>query len=193
MIHDFTINKVLSLSNIKRCGIIDTSKEQSVAEHSYNVAMICIEIFNRVPKEDVEYAMRQNVIEFALAHDLSEIVTGDIPTPFKKELGDAMKKVEQSLFPKITLHKESLTELEVDILKAADLIDAVRFIGKYGMGSEIPNIVNEILDNLRICVKKIKGSYGKAVYGVAIEVIGDTFSLLDPKIRAMYSFGGEEK
>jgi putative hydrolases of HD superfamily len=72
------------LKQLKRQGWIDrgVGQPESVADHSYRVALMTLVISTRDPDIDVERAVR-----LALVHDLPESLTGDI-TPFDDRLND---------------------------------------------------------------------------------------------------------
>jgi putative hydrolases of HD superfamily len=72
------------LKQLKRQGWIDRGVDQpeSVADHSYRVALMTLVVGTRDPDIDVERAVR-----LALVHDLPESLTGDI-TPFDDRLND---------------------------------------------------------------------------------------------------------
>lgn len=173
MIFDFSMLDALRLSSIKRCGIIEMYRDQSVAEHSYNVAMLCMEIMNQMNPADVEFGMKQNIIEWALVHDLTEVVTGDIPTPFKEAISEDIKRYEEVCFPKISVHKKSLSELELTIVKIADLLDAFQFITKYCADSRVSDIVSEIHEKLTACEESLPSKFREAVHLVSNQVISD--------------------
>ncbi len=70
----------LRCSIIKRWGIIKTSREQSVAEHSFNVAIITGKLCDML---EIDGNAKNGVIAEAILHDTDEVYTGDIPTPAK--------------------------------------------------------------------------------------------------------------
>lgn len=77
-----------NLADIKRWAIVRTTREQSVAEHSYYVALM-------VPRLLMEYGyndppLLMEAVTHALTHDMSEVMTGDIATPIKKRLPDGV-------------------------------------------------------------------------------------------------------
>lgn len=71
----------LRASSVSRWHIVRTVNHQSVAEHSFNVAMIAMEIGNRLGYQN----WREKIAVAALEHDLDEIHAGDIPTPAKPQ------------------------------------------------------------------------------------------------------------
>lgn len=80
------------LSDIKRLHMHQLRKPQSVAEHSYNLAMFlhkAASVLNAsnspAARVDLTY-----LLERALFHDLPEAVTGDIPWPTKKVINELL-------------------------------------------------------------------------------------------------------
>lgn len=148
MIFDFSFEEVMRLSNIKRWGIVEMSRTQSVAEHSYNVAMISAMIVDRLPNEVKSSGLREIVINWSLVHDLPELVTGDIPTPIKGLIKTSLDGAEKDLFPEITAHKESMCKLSRAICKIADLMEAIQFANKFCIDSRKKEIIDEMKWNL---------------------------------------------
>lgn len=69
------------LQHVPRWSIIRTIRQQSVAEHSYYVALYAKVIAKYVGLDPIESA---TLIWGALLHDMEEMITGDIPTPSKR-------------------------------------------------------------------------------------------------------------
>ena len=90
------------LSGVQRLHHFKTLFPQSVAEHSYNVAMILTEFYNALPGKVVHgYGIQlHRLLLRALYHDLPEGVTGDIPYPvtthLKTKLGVDWEELETS-------------------------------------------------------------------------------------------------
>jgi len=74
------ISDMMRAQYVKRFHIVHTIKHQSIAEHSFNVAMISrrIAIEMGYDEDDVKTIMLAGLV-----HDLDEVITGDIPTPTK--------------------------------------------------------------------------------------------------------------
>lgn len=126
-----TARDVYRTSDVKRWGIVRTSREQTVAEHSYHVAMIACRICNLVGEDP------NRVLWTALTHDLPEVMTGDIATPLKDLLGEEVNTRLKDLENKMTLYGVKMApqdETIAQIVKLADLIEAAAFISEYGCG-----------------------------------------------------------
>lgn len=76
--------KMLNLEHVPRWVICARLKQQSVAEHSFNVAAIAGKIMEEsgAPRADVDHAIYR-----ALIHDVEEALTGDIPATAKEHNG----------------------------------------------------------------------------------------------------------
>ncbi len=126
---------------IKRWGLKRNIEEENVMEHSWQVATIAHAlgiIHNQNFKGNIDV---NKVAVTALYHDVSEIITGDLPTPvkyFSKHIQTAYKAIEAEaeqellhLLPKKMqpVYRELLLHDQVDPLigkfvKAADVISA---------------------------------------------------------------------
>ena len=114
------IQDVMRAGHIKRWNIINTTRTQTLAEHMYNVAMITHHMC-------MELDMNPNrMLTWALIHDIPEVVCGDIPTPTKrriKDMGFDMETLFETIDPTYASTKYSLSEWELQLVKAADLIE----------------------------------------------------------------------
>jgi 5'-deoxynucleotidase YfbR-like HD superfamily hydrolase len=122
-------------SSVKRWHVVKTSHPQTVAEHSFNVAIIAAELmekmYNKVPP-----AIELRVMKLALLHDIHEVHSGDIPMTAKP--------------PKHYVFEDELTPEE--IVKVADLIDNYCFIREYHVdrhGKEVAHSVYKEMMRMR--------------------------------------------
>ena len=115
MTYDMRIQDRLRAQHVKRWHIVQMAREQSLAEHSFNVAQIAREISVRL---DHSIQLRLRVVNAALDHDIEEVVRGDAPTPSKG-------KARYQITGVMTLG---------DVIKVADLIDAYIFAKEYAVG-----------------------------------------------------------
>lgn len=139
----FNFNALLArLKYIPRWSLMRQNVEEDLAQHTSEVALmahtLCLLANNKFGKAvDCE-----KVAVAALYHDVSEILTGDMPTPVKynnPQIMAAYKAVEKHAVNKLLetshpdirdslrpyLTQESLTEYEKKLLKAADKICAL--------------------------------------------------------------------
>ena len=151
---DFDFDDVMRLSSVKRWAIVEMSREQSVAEHSYNVAMIVMMLVNEMEnEEDVEVPELFTSLFWSLVHDLPELLTGDIPTPAKKHMD--LHKLDQENFPIYwEVKRRTMVTLTATIVKAADCIDALQFAKKFCVDSRREEIIKDIEDNLYAMLDK---------------------------------------
>jgi len=128
--------EILSVAEKLKCNTrhcyTSTGRHESVAEHSWRIALMAMLIAPEFPEADMN-----RVIRMCLIHDLGEAFTGDIPT-FDKTDADAQR--EDALFDRWvqTLPEENREEftallaemnaletVEAKIYKALDKMEAV--------------------------------------------------------------------
>ena len=89
---------------INRWGLMRNAREENIAEHSLEVAIIThllCEMRNRRFGGNIDVS---KAVLTALYHDVPEIITGDLPTPVKyydPGIRDAYKRVEQAAAKKL--------------------------------------------------------------------------------------------
>ena len=126
---------------IKRWGLKRNAHEENVMEHSWEVSVIAHTlalIKNRYYGGNVD---ANAIATAALYHDITEVITGDLPTPIKyhsPEISAAYKRIEHqaeiellALLPKelqadfqALIHHDQMPPEHVQIIKAADKISA---------------------------------------------------------------------
>ena len=126
---------------IKRWGLKRNAHDENVMEHSWEVAVIAHTlalIKNRYFNGRVD---ANAIATAALYHDITEVITGDLPTPIKyhsKEINNAYKQIEQqaeqellALLPddlktdfESLIQHDKIPEEHLEIIKAADKISA---------------------------------------------------------------------
>jgi len=126
---------------IKRWGLKRNAHEENVMEHSWEVSVIAHTlalIKNRYFNGCVD---ANAVAAAALYHDITEVITGDLPTPIKyhsEAIRTAYKQIEKqaeiellNLLPEklradfeVLIHQDAMPEEHKQIIKAADKISA---------------------------------------------------------------------
>jgi len=126
---------------IKRWGLKRNAYEENVMEHSWEVATIA-HALALIKNRKFNGSVDANAIAaMALYHDVTEVITGDLPTPIKyhsEPINRAYKTIEKqtrdellSILPKelqgdyrVFIHEELQPEVNQKIIKAADKISA---------------------------------------------------------------------
>jgi len=119
------------LSFVPRWTIVRRIKEQSVAEHSYYVALYAGQIADLVEWP----GNRAALLDMALRHDLDEVFLSDIPGPSKRAIVDelnASRFVDKELSRRFGKDYHTHGKAEGDewlqitaIIKVADLLEGV--------------------------------------------------------------------
>lgn len=123
---------IVRFAAVKRWHMIDTTKTQSLAEHSANVALLARYIAAKAP--DMYFGSSVAVAGYALVHDLEEVFTGDIPTLTKRHLS-GIKELEEAVLPGIFRLNPPDSQRVKTLIKICDLADGIRFIKIYGIGT----------------------------------------------------------
>ncbi len=126
---------------INRWGLMRNTRTENIAEHSLEVAFIAhalAVIGNTYFGKNID---ANKVAVFAMFHDTTEIITGDLPTPIKyyaPEIRDAYKEIESVAADQILtelpeemrsvyypiLHEE-IDEYALKLIKGADKMSAL--------------------------------------------------------------------
>ena len=119
-------------SYIHRWGIVKVDRRQNIAEHSFNVAVIARKLLEAV-YPDAPDCVRIAVMDWAILHDIPEVMTGDLSTPLKKQLEKlspgALKKIEANISPEWLEAKERAGKsCAIYIVKLADTLEAYKFL-----------------------------------------------------------------
>lgn len=120
------------LSFVPRWGVLRRVRSQSVAEHSYYVALYAGHVADLVGWNGDRGALLRS----ALVHDLPEASTGDMPGPAKRAMMDPERSVSverhymQTRFPDdfgAWLGTKGDPEIRL-LVKVADLLDEIMFL-----------------------------------------------------------------
>lgn len=125
---------------INRWGLMRNSREENIAEHSLEVAIISHLLCELRNKRFGGNVSPEKAVMLAIYHDVPEIITGDLPTPVKyysDDISAAYKKVEEAAIDKLISqipddisesYREIFSSCDVELLKivkAADKISAL--------------------------------------------------------------------
>ena len=113
---------------IKRWQLMRSMREENIMEHSQSVSILAhalVTIHNEVYGGNADVL---KVVLYAMYHETSEVMTGDLPTPIKyynRDIHSAYKELEHNACKKITktLPQEMVGAIEPYILADEDCIE----------------------------------------------------------------------
>ena len=117
------ISTILDSGYVTRFHAVPGITPQSIAEHSWGVAMILEHCYGATFDNPV-------VILKALTHDCAELVTGDVPAPMKwecPELKEPLEAVEEKFEKATGIHYRSLEQVEIDMIKVCDCLEGMQY------------------------------------------------------------------
>lgn len=163
------INDLLNLAHVVHWHTVPTRRKCSVAEHSFRVAAIVLELYDRLRNFSLCPALR-----LALVHDGPETETGDLPHTTKVLFdGDgarAWRAVESALCPWYANEYEDPGTMECRIVKIADLIECYMFICKEQVDTEGHNAEVGTREQLYRAINEANlGGLDKAVWDIIAE------------------------
>ena len=127
------ISVLLDCQYVSRWSMVGTDKESNVASHSFNVAMIAVAIYSRIPPEFQAHSYAE-VSWYALIHDVREAYTGDIPTPTKEKMRKAGFDPDM-IDPASEEDELPAPQFLRTVTKVADLVENAAFISEHGIGA----------------------------------------------------------
>jgi 5'-deoxynucleotidase YfbR-like HD superfamily hydrolase len=140
------LNDILRASFVKRWIITPTTREQSLADHTFNVVMIARAIAKKLDIDDV------NIMKAAIVHDLDEIMTGDLPTPLKRKAMESGYNLSQ-LYETVT--KRELRPREETIVHLADRMEAIWFMYNFKAGQIGNQVEHELCKSFYLDVNHL--------------------------------------
>ena len=125
------LEDIYILSHIKRYSTFNTISNESVAEHSFNVAAILFHLH-----EKYSFDLGES-IQMAIVHDMPEMELNDVPRLIKEKyplLREALKLCEDRVVEKLPKgvrmcirSYEARDTVEADMVKFADVIQCEQF------------------------------------------------------------------
>ena len=161
-----TTAEQLRACHVRRWHIVQTSREQTLAEHSFAVAVIAGTLAAAMQYKGLLHdRLKLALLQHALAHDLIEVRTGDMPTPFKRFLEKAgghgiVEKAEDLVDSDHSgaMRQMAGTEIET-IVKLSDLIEAIYFLQDNGVGAHAKAVLDGLRMNLSVAVNSAEKAW----------------------------------
>lgn len=145
-----TLAQRLRCAHVKRWNMVRVLREQNLAEHLMLVQIVALETVDQYLSGPNHAAnpdkLRADVMEWAMWHDMPEVVTGDVPTPMKKFVAAHGTKallhaIERQVDGRHHELRESVGETVLLIVKFADLYEAIHFLHREGHGPRATEIL----------------------------------------------------
>lgn len=166
--------------HVTRWHSVRTGRDQTLAEHHYMVAMISNHLAGRIFGNKITPDLRLTLMEYALWHDAPELLMGDLPSPLKRRVEqlcpgptNPLIKIEQQIAPGVFALREKLQEFPpgMILIKLADLIDAVHFIGQEGIGHHSKQVYLQLMTQFLDMINHASGEYPEYPWPVAKELL----------------------
>ncbi len=165
------LTDLLALSHVPRWTVVDCSRTQTVADHTFRVIVILDELARRIGVTQLAVSD----VWHALIHDAAESRTGDVSGRFKEELavrGD-WKKAEHRMSPWLSEDQGMERAATKGLLKLADLVETITFVKRYGVGPHAERVANRICAQLYLHANK-HGFDSTVVHSVIDDILSDT-------------------
>lgn len=152
---------------VNRWQIVPTSRPQNVAQHSWAVAMLAMDLWCRRTGgqpggagTDTELG---EIAVMALWHDAPEVFTGDINTPTKIYM-NAKDKMEELENTAGDAYQRSITSYEPirTCVKIADFLEAMYWLMEHGEGSYANNQLHGLNERFHQYLDSIAPLWKKA-------------------------------
>lgn len=126
------LQDLMELYCVPRWTTHPVTRGESVAEHSYRVAILALEIQERLASASGVVIPCADLIRYALVHDGSEARIGDIPSPAKREI-EGFNGIELRCCPWLATEYERMKIIPHirEIVQLADLIEAWDWAKRY--------------------------------------------------------------
>jgi 5'-deoxynucleotidase len=145
----------LRACHVRRWHIVQTTREQTLAEHSFAVSVLAGSLAAKMRWSGLLHPDRKlMLLQYALSHDLIEVRTGDLPTPFKGYLqiaggADVITKANELVDYEQASVDRMVKGTEVEMfVKIADLVEAIFFLQDNGTGMHAADVLKELLSIL---------------------------------------------
>ncbi len=121
MMRDTIRKSAMVAGTVTRYHAWPTLRQQTVAEHSFNVLRLYVQIWGDPPRE---------VTRYIVMHDLGELVTGDLPFPVKTrfpELKTITGSIESEAVKDMGFEWPELSDVHRTMIKICDLLEMTEY------------------------------------------------------------------
>ena len=164
------INDILRASGVTRWHIVRMVRDQSLAEHTFDVVMIARAIAKIAGVDDYE------IIKAALLHDLDEIILGDFPTPTKARAREQGVEL-NDLYFKVT--GRELDPSEAMVVKIADKLADLHWLWMHALGPHANAVYESMVEvyNEFIRSEYIPDNIREAALDIQQQMLSEEFTI----------------
>lgn len=138
----FGLDEQFRMSEVRRWHVINTTREQSLADHSFQVAMLTRLLIAELKSFTVGEAYHAMIM--ALTHDAPEVWMGDTPT-CAKQFSPPVEKTSVMLYrvnaDALSPEKQGMVE---QIIKIADTMEALVWLSQNHTGTHSIKVLKEL-------------------------------------------------
>lgn len=135
------LHDIIRAGTVKRFHIVNTTRIQTLAEHQWGVAVLACEIAGRLGWDDAAVA---RLALLSIVHDAGEVRTGDVPTPTKarlrEALGSSADEVLAQFDPTLDVSKPFKA-----VMKCADYLESMIFLMEHKVGRHSDAVMDDIM------------------------------------------------
>ena len=139
---------------------------------------------NKLAKDilpDITDTDRLQLLEYAMWHDLPEIICGDLPSPLKRRIeqlcpdNNPIEKIEEQIAPWLVALKKKIQVKpeQAMIVKLADLIDAILFIEQEGVGNHAKTVAKYLRQQFQEKIQSAKTNIQNRSWDKAESLLDD--------------------
>ncbi len=154
--------------HVRRWHIVAVAREQTISDHMHRVEMIVDAIMTDSGFTCADSVML-NALFLARYHDMDEVLWGDLPSPTKRmhvEAGGHPVKLGHLLSEYAPTVDRRVKEVEdalltsypwaVDLVKYADLLEAIDYLGHFGLGPHAKDVSMEMIKRANEYLQKLR-------------------------------------
>lgn len=149
--------ETLRLTYVPRWNIVPVSRPQTVAEHSWRVGIIAASLASKLGLDESQFAQ---CVLYASVHDLGEVRSGDLPTPYKSTLENIhpgiIDKADMAYDSEVTDTRAAFKGTTVGaVVKIADYVEAIHYLDLWGVGTYAHRVKGGLEDRMNAyCARK---------------------------------------
>lgn len=137
------LHDIIRAGTVKRFHIVNTTRIQTLAEHQWGVAILACEIAGRLGWDDAAVA---RLALLSIVHDAGETRTGDVPTPTKTRLREALGSSADEVMAQFDPSRYiAVDPMDKAVMKCADYLESMIFLMEHKVGRHADAVMDDIM------------------------------------------------